>query len=151
MDRLFSREIEKLVSAINSLSPKEDEEIQRKDRKTIQEIGNIARRLDTIYSIAVNGFEYVNGRVSNSLYEVSNRLIVELEDKELLIEEAEEIVSTKEIEVQDIIEYGRMLSINSKCPLLWNEEMPLDRLPAYPIDSLIQQSVLRMQDRPKEE
>lgn len=144
MDVLFTKEINRLINTISLLNTSEEEGLTGRDKKLLLELGKIARRLDTIYLIAVKGFEYVNKKASDALHEVVETLIAELEEKELLIEEGEGIINTTEIDIEEIMEYGKSLSLNSKCPLLWTEEMPLDRLPAYPVDSLIQQSVLRM-------
>ncbi|KAI5189459.1 hypothetical protein NEMIN01_0522 [Nematocida minor] len=147
MERLFSKEVDKLVNAITQLDASSDAPVTEKELKLVQEIGDTARRLDIIYSVVINGFESENMKASAALYSITEELHKEMEDKEVLIEESKRIVGSTDIKVESIIEYAKTLSIHSKCPLLWTEDMPLDRFPAYPTDSLIQQSILRDQEK----
>ncbi|EIJ88800.1 hypothetical protein NEPAR06_0699 [Nematocida parisii] len=138
MNCLFSTEINKLVECLEAMQT-------TASISQVKTAEKIAKKLDLIYNVAINGFEKENRRISEDIYKITTRLMEELEEKELLIKECKDMLSeTKEMEIEEILSYSRVLSKHTKCPLLWTEDMALDRLPAYPTDSLIQQSLLRI-------
>ncbi|KAH9385374.1 uncharacterized protein NEMAJ01_0270 [Nematocida major] len=129
MDALFSQELALLVSAL--------------EEARLQDAEKAARKLDIIYKVSTDGFEPVNINLSKSLHEIMYSLLSETEEKELLIRECRETVENKNMHnISEILKYSKNLA-EVKCPLLWSEDMPLDRIPAYPTDSLVQHSLLR--------
>ncbi|KAI5136010.1 uncharacterized protein NESG_01147 [Nematocida ausubeli] len=137
MDKLFSTEIDTLIECLTAMK-------RTCSISLVKRAQRAAMKIDLIYNVMVHGFEKENQRISEDIYDIAIRLMEELEEKELLIQECKDILApSSEIDVNDVLSYSKLLGRHSKCPLLWTEDTGLERLPAYPTDSLIQQSLLR--------
>ncbi|KAI5172689.1 hypothetical protein NEFER03_1745 [Nematocida sp. LUAm3] len=146
MDILFERASEKLIECIKDLDNKE------KRRETIKKMVEIAKELDLIYCLGTEGFQKENKEVSESLYTIEKKIFSEIEEKEVLLAEGKKILEEAEknedVCIEDILEYSAMLSRYSKCPLLWTEENALkESFPAFPTEEIVQQSILRDQEK----
>lgn len=164
MDQLFQRSSERLVELlgeINELGKNQEEntgeEARLRRKELIRSLVKAAERVDTIYAVATEGFEKENRRVSEQIFQAAQAVFNDVEEKEVLLKEAREMIAEARpgeasIGLDDLLEYGARLARYSKCPLLWSEEIPLERsFPAFPTDGLIQQSVLGRGQTPKKE
>lgn len=153
MDGFFRDTRESLIKEVKCLCQITREGAQRKEREnSIKRIVELAQEIDLVYRIARDGFKKENKRVSERLFSVTQRLFSEMEQKEALLESAKEIKSDGGdlIDRETILEYAERLSKYSKCPLLWTEGVPLEgRLPSFPTDDLLQQSILRAAPKEK--
>ncbi|KAI5191875.1 hypothetical protein NECID01_1680 [Nematocida sp. AWRm77] len=162
MDTIFQASTEKvieLLKELNSLSQSTSTEAAslQKRQSLVKQIVHEAQKLDRVYSVSTEGFEKENMQVSERIFHVSQAVFKEVEEKEVLLSEARAVAEDSALVLEhspeeQILAYASMLAQYSKCPLLWTEELPLERsFPAYPTDSLIQQSVLGQAHLPKKE